>query len=594
MRKCLPGLLVLAVMCACTSRDATAKNVTSVRQAFGGPVMMVPRPAAAPIIDGKLDDAAWKAATPVTLGYVHGGWQRPTQKTVARVLADEKAIYFAVQCDEANPKQMRVVAAGDLSRRNVGDTVEFFLDPRHNGKYRHYKRFHDYYHVIVGPDGATFYRGGPTYGKWKATIIAKTAKTGGGWTVEVAIPMKDLGITGTAIPDVWGLNICRQRPELGVALPKAARAGGRARFHPGMRPVDEPDKLRQGEFSAWAPTYDDYSYSDSMPFHHPEYFGHAVLAVCRRATPRPKQVFEIIYKSDFDAGKIGPWLVWRKGNPKDKPVLVDESFRGVGKSLTFPPGSKHTMRLNMPLKNLEHVNMVMTFRMTKDGRMYTYSRAPDNWQCGAHYMDVFLTKEAAAKRKATKRGGYSLFPPLNIYHTHADFLAWKPLGRLWKAPGGWALMNAHFSEPSIGSVMWPGTDWCILRMRLGVFRRHAGRNKGQRLVPRDMAFTGGLTFSPGPAPMRISDLVIFRGSDVEPPEQVTGVTVKRNGDKLVVSWDRAKDNTLVAYYKVFAGKTVVAETHQLSATIKAVAAPISVVAYDLYDNASVPSHEPRD
>ena len=137
---------------------------------------------------------------------------------------------------------------------------------------------------------------------------------------------------------MWGLNICRQRPELGVALPKAARVQGRARFHPPIRPLDEPDKCRQGEWSAWAPTWDDYSYPDAMPFHHPEYFGHALLEVGKKKTPRPNKVFELIYKSHFDAGTVGPWYVWRADNPNDTPVLFDEGFRGAGKSLTFAGG----------------------------------------------------------------------------------------------------------------------------------------------------------------------------------------------------------------------------------------------------------------
>ena len=420
----------------------------TVRRQFGPPAMWVPKPRTPPVIDGKLGDPAWRAARRVALGYVFGGWESPSQKTEARVVADKNAIYFAVKCWEAHPGQMRAVGHGELSIRNRGDTVELFLDPKHNGKFRYYKRFHNYYHVIVGPDGTTFHRGGPTYGRWKANIAAKSGRFKGGWTVEVAIPMRDLGLTPETIPDVWGLNICRQRPERGVVLPKAARVGGRARFHPPIRPLDEPDKCRQGEYSAWAPTYDDYSYPNAMPFHHPEYFGHALLEVGARKTPRPKKVFEVLYRSQFDEDKIGPWLVWRPGNPEDKPNLVDESFRGPGKSLTFAPGGPHSMRLNIPLKDLEHVSMIMTFRMTKNGRLSYYGRAPDNWQCGAHRHDVFMTKEAAAKRKATKRAGYSLFPPLNVYHTHADFLAWKPLGRLWKAPGGWALMSGYFSEPT--------------------------------------------------------------------------------------------------------------------------------------------------
>ncbi|MFO7897425.1 MAG: sugar-binding protein [Planctomycetota bacterium] len=504
----LAVLALLAALGGCartTAWEPGAGDATrqSVRTTFGPPVMLVPRPPSPPVIDGTPDEAAWRAAEPVTLSYVFDGWDRPSQKTVARVLADQDAVYVAVRCFEAHPEQIRTVGRGELSVRNRGDTVELFLDPQHNGTFRYDDRRHNYYHVIVGPDGTAFHRGGPDYGKWKATIVARAGRFDGGWTVEVAVPMADLGLSPETIPDVWGLNVCRQRPELGVALPRAARVKGRARFHPPIRPLDEPDKCRQGEYSAWAPTWDDYSYPDAMPFHHPEYFGHAVFAVGNEKTPRPKKVFEVLYKSDFDSEKIGPWLVWRPGNPEDKPALVDEAFRGKGKSLTFPAGGPHSMRLDRPLKDLEHVTMIMTFRMTKDGRLYYYGRAPDNWQCGAHRHDVFLTRRAAAKRKATQRAGYSLFPPLDVYHTHADFLAWKPLGRLWKAPGNWALMSGYFSEPSVGSVLWPGTDWCILRTRLGLFRRYHGRNRGQRLVPRDQDYPGGLTFAP-PSPSATS------------------------------------------------------------------------------------------
>ena len=584
------ALALIGILGDCAAATKPLSPLESVAQKFGPPVMFVPKPAVPPVIDGRLGDEAWKAAKGIQLGYAFGGWAKPTQATVARVVADEDAIYISVSCRES--RSMKVVGRNDLSRRNRGDTVEIFLDPQHNGKFRYYKRFHNYYHVIIGPDGTTFHRGGPKYAGWRATIAAKTSGDDEGWDVEVAIPMKDLGLTPATIPDVWGLNVCRQRPELGVELPKAARVKGRARFHPPIRPLDEPEKCHQGEYSAWAPTYDDYSYPNAMPFHHPEYFGHAVLEVGKKKTARPKKVFDIIYKSKFDEGVIGPWLVWRPGNPKDKPSLVDESFRGVGKSLTFPPGGPHSMLLNMPLKDLEHATLIMTFRMTKNGRLYYYGRAPDNWQCGAHRHDVFMTKEEAAMRKATVRAGYSLFPPLNVYHTHADFLAWKPLGRLWKAPGDWALMSGYFSEPSIGSILWPGTDWCILRTRVGLFRRFHGRNRGQALVPRDQNYPGGFTFAPGGTPIRISDIVIFRGHDVEPPERVAGVKVRREAGKLTLTWDRAKDNTLAAYYKVYAGTKLVAETHRLSATLDAAnvgGAPLTIVAYDLYDDASQPS-----
>ena len=585
-----PVFLALGAAAGCAGQtSADPVTLEPIRKAFGPPVMFVPKPAAAPVIDGTLDDAAWNAAKPVTLGFTFGGWQMPSQKTEARVLADEKAVYVAVKCWEAHPEQMVAVRHNDLSLRNRGDQVELFLDPLHEQKFIrvYFKRiFHSYYHVIVSPKGVVFGRGGPGYGKWTGNhkIAAKSGRFKGGWTVECAIPMADMQLTADTIPDVWGLNICRQRPERGAV---SSRRGLQSH----LVPVADPAKYRDGEYTAWAPTYDDYSYENSMPFHHPEYFGHAVLAVGAKKTARPKQVFEVLYRSEFDAGKTGPWFVWRRGGSgNERAVLIDESFRGVGKSLSAK-GTGGTLLLKTPLKDLQHVNLIMTVRMPKDGRMGYFGRAPDRKQCGAQRHDVFLTREAAAKRKAAKHGGDSLFPAPTMYHTHASMPAWKPIGRLWKAPGGWALMNGYFSEPTQGDVMWPGTDWVIVRTRLGLFRRYHGGHMGQALVPRSQGYPDGLTFSSSSGKLLISDLVIFRGSDVEPPEQVTGVRSVSMAGRETISWNRARDNTLTAYYKVYAGGKLVAETHRLSVTVlgtKVGAAPITVVAYDLYGNASQP------
>lgn len=202
-----------------------------------------------------------------------------------------------------------------------------------------------------------------------------------------------------------------------------------------------------------------------------------------------------------------------------------------------------------------------------------------------------MTQQAADERAAIQSAGYSLYPPLNVYHTHADFLAWKPLGRRWKAPGDWALMSGYFSEPSIGSVISPGTDWCILRTRLGLFRCYHGPDQGQRLVPRKQGYPGGLTFAPGNSQLLLGDVVIFRGFDVEPPSRVAGLTARRDGDKVTVTWRLAADNTLTAYYRVYVGERVAAETHQLSVTLDAEKAPgsLRVTACDLYGNESAPS-----
>src|SRR5262249_44022216 len=286
------------------------------------------------------------------------------------------------------------------------------------------------------------------------------------------------------------------------------------------RKLDEPEKYRDGEYSGWAPTYVDYNYGDSRPFHVPERFGHALLEVGRQEVTPPAKVFELIFKSDFNSGETRAFA---------NGILRDECFRGPGKSLSSKAEGSPTLYLKHPLENLEDATLIMTFKLHTNGVLNYYGRTPDGWKCGACRHEMFLTQEAIEGRKRQLASeGHGLFPMFDLYDTHADKPAWKPWGRLWKGPGPWALVTGYFSEPSPSYANYPGTDWVILRTRLGVFRRDPGRSPvwpditGQSLVPATQGYPDGLVFYASKR-MSISDLVIFRGTDIEPPEKVKGV-----------------------------------------------------------------------
>jgi hypothetical protein len=89
--------------------------------------------------------------------------------------------------------------------------------------------------------------------------------------------------------------------------------------------------------------------------------------------------------------------------------------------------------------------------------------------------------------------------------------------------------------------------------------------------------------------MCIDDVILFRGADTEPPERVQGAKVQAKGEERELSWERARDNTITAFYRIYAGKKLVAETHRLAARLKKADvgdARLSIVAVDLYGNAS--------
>ncbi len=529
---------------------AAAADVEAVlaeaEKAFGPPVMWVARPERAPVIDGKLDDACWRKARPVRLGFLALQWHTPTAATEARVLADEKAVYLAVRCTEPDPQ--RIIAAGRKRDGNLwdGDTVELFLDPGHKSLRL------QYFHVIVNPAGL-IYDGRGKSADWNADVRAAAGRFDGGWTVEAAVPMADLGVAGK-IPRIWGLNVNRQRPELG-------RPTRSYPLTPSLVRIPNPEGYRLGEDTAWSPTYCESS-------HVAQRFGHAVLEVGTVDVAPPEKPFEVLYRGDFDDGDLSAW-----GGAK----LADENFRGPGKSLA-PTGGTGAVQLRRALRELDDVTLVYALKMAQDGRFSYYGRAPDNEQCEADRHEVLITAETAKQRQ---------WVGMDMYHTHASKMAWRPLGKLWPGPGPWKMMTGHFSEPSIGNVMSPGTDWVVVHTRLGMLRRQ----RSQGLVPLSQNYPRGLTFAAG-TPYFLDEVVIFRGRDLQPPEPPPGVRAEKTGEKLVVSWRKARDNTLAVYYRVLAGGKQLAETHGLSAEVPAGGAagkPIAVVAVDLYGNASGPA-----
>ena len=224
--------------------------------------------AVAPVIDGNLDDAAWKQTRP-SEAFVSPSGERlqPNQLTQARVIWDAQNLYVAMSGVDDD-------IYNDQSGRDATlwkqDAMEIYLDPGADGK--------DYVEIQISPTGEIFdahftARRTP---KWedaaKALTINMTAKVaaegsvnarGDGvtdkrWSIEVAIPWADLpGISGPPrAGETWGLNFYR---------------------------IDVKSPTRAGWMSAWAPAGGD--------FHNTDAFGKVsfVAAVAGRpAIPQPQ------------------------------------------------------------------------------------------------------------------------------------------------------------------------------------------------------------------------------------------------------------------------------------------------------------------
>jgi len=184
-----------------------------------------PRLEPAPAIDGKVGDACWQKA-PVVSGFTR--YNKPTLmevQTSFRVGYDDTFLYFGVHCDEPNAKRLSPTAAGrDTGQVFRGETIEIFVDPRHD---------HQGYHQFAVNLANAFYDSRRTDPTWNCQAKTATRIVADGWELEVALPWADLGVepkTGAVV----GFNVCRDR-YAGGAREWSNWAQTKANFHDPIR-----------------------------------------------------------------------------------------------------------------------------------------------------------------------------------------------------------------------------------------------------------------------------------------------------------------------------------------------------------------------
>ena len=183
-----------------------------------------------PIIDGDLDDLAWNGADWQGGFEVITGEGRAEEETRIAVSYDDDNLYVAYDVRESAPGS---TIASVIKRDGpvfYDDSVELFLDPGHDHSF--------YYHFAVNSLGTqydSYSRLGPAWnGDWRAAA----AKTAEGWSVEIAVPIREISRRFPKPGDIWGVNFNRSA-------------------------------IRSGEFSGWSFT--------PGTFHAPSFFGDLIF-----------------------------------------------------------------------------------------------------------------------------------------------------------------------------------------------------------------------------------------------------------------------------------------------------------------------------
>jgi hypothetical protein len=180
-------------------------------------------------VDGRLDDAAWAAATPATeftqLDPAEG--QPASERTEVRVVYDDEALYVGVRLHDSGPVTTR------LGRRDMtmeaSDWLTVILDSYHD----HNTAFG----FELNPSGV---RRDQTRGEeaaeddsWDPVWTGETTVDSGGWTAEMRIPFSQLRFN-TAAAQTWGIQVERQIARKGeysmFAFTPRSQPGGIPRF----------------------------------------------------------------------------------------------------------------------------------------------------------------------------------------------------------------------------------------------------------------------------------------------------------------------------------------------------------------------------
>jgi len=171
--------------------------------AGGPPHMMASKTTAAPALDGRLDEAAWKLAPPssaFTQKYPIDG-AAPTETTTVRVLYDDDALYIGIDCPQRAPLAPRLTRR---DRATESDWVSINLDTRGDGK--------SAVEFLVNASGVlvdgTRSNDVDYSADWDENWEAIARSGDRGWSAELRIPLRILRFARADVQS-WGLQVRR-------------------------------------------------------------------------------------------------------------------------------------------------------------------------------------------------------------------------------------------------------------------------------------------------------------------------------------------------------------------------------------------------
>jgi hypothetical protein len=160
----------------------------------------------APVIDGDPSDAAWAKARPIDEFYeVDPNPGEPaTETTIARFLYDDNNLYVSIYAYDREPDKIVATVMARDGNLDVDDGVRIFIDPgltRRDSYYFEVNALGSRVDALTQNNSAYFV-------KWNAIWEGRAKRQPDGFSVEMAIPFRDLSFNPAN--SNWGLEIQRR------------------------------------------------------------------------------------------------------------------------------------------------------------------------------------------------------------------------------------------------------------------------------------------------------------------------------------------------------------------------------------------------
>ncbi len=167
------------------------------------------------VLDGDLNEPAWRTAPVITLTQQNPHPGRPTPfTTTVRVLRGRHHLYFGIACDDPHPKKIEVHTLQRDGDQSSDDNVMIVLDTFDQHKLAYVFQVNAGGAMadgLISPGYNNQNSNTPTVDySWNGYWRAAVRRTRTGWTAEIAIDTQSLQFNNKNA--IWGLNLSRYVP----------------------------------------------------------------------------------------------------------------------------------------------------------------------------------------------------------------------------------------------------------------------------------------------------------------------------------------------------------------------------------------------